>query len=198
MNWSEYKSKLLEKRNDLELTQIKKAFLFATEKHKAQKRKGNGEPYITHPIAVSLMLTAYSEEIICAALLHDVLEDTNTSVEEIEQKFGSKIRILVQGVTKLPKSQFPSKIERDKKSWEKLEKDVQKEPNIILIKLADRIHNLRTIEALSPDRQRIKLKETLDLMIPLAKQLNVGKEFWLELEEQVQKGHKKLENQSRV
>ncbi|MFX0065397.1 MAG: HD domain-containing protein [Candidatus Hermodarchaeota archaeon] len=196
MNWSEYKTKLLEKRNDLELTQIKKAFLFAMEKHKTQKRKGNGEPYITHPIAVSLMLTAYSEEIICAALLHDVLEDTDTSVKEIEQNFGSKILSLVQGVTKLPKSQFPSKIERDRKSWEKFEKDVQKEPNIILIKLADRIHNLRTIEALAPDRRLLKLHETLDRMLPLAKQLNLGKEFWSELEEQVQKELKKVKNSS--
>ncbi|MFX1253466.1 MAG: HD domain-containing protein [Promethearchaeota archaeon] len=198
MNWSEYKSQLLKKRNDLELSQIKKAFLFATEKHKAQKRKGNGEPYITHPIAVSLMLTAYSEEIICAGLLHDVLEDTNTSAKEIEENFGSKILILVQGVTKLPKSQFPSKIERDKRSWEKLEKAAQKEPNIILIKLADRIHNLHTIEVLSPDRQFLKLRETLDQLLPLAKQLNLGKEFWSELEEQAQKGLKELENQSSV
>ncbi|MFX0094749.1 MAG: HD domain-containing protein, partial [Candidatus Hodarchaeota archaeon] len=130
MEWSDYEAKLKAKRKDLDLTQIKKAFLFATERHKDQMRKGNGAPYITHPIEVSLMLASYSEEIICAALLHDVVEDTPTPIEEIEQEFGSKIKSFVQGVTKPSKSEFPSKTERDQKAWEKFEKEAQNEPKV--------------------------------------------------------------------
>lgn len=186
MNWSEYKSKLVSKRKGLDLVRIEKAFLFAKDRHEGQKRKSSDEPYVVHPIHISLMLASYSEDVIVAALLHDLVEDTATTFDEIEQMFGSRVKTFVAGVSK-PKGNFASKEERDIKAWEILEKAARKEPDILLIKIADRIHNLKTINILTPKRQVFKGKETLEHYLPLAKELGVGKEFWVELEEGAKK-----------
>lgn len=166
-----------------ELDKVYSAFLLAQERHRPQVR-ASGEPYIFHPIEVATILAGYKLDLatICATLLHDTVEDTNTTLVEIEEKFGSQVRMLVDGVTKLtsisarqgrdsptPHSKQMAKAENLRKIFLAMAKDLR----VILIKLADRLHNLRTLSSLRPDKQRRIASETLEIFTPIASRLGV-------------------------
>lgn len=154
--------------------QIMKAYNFAAEKHKDQKR-GSGEPYIIHPVNVAYILAdiGLDEPTICAALLHDVVEDTEVTHEDIIEIFGDEIADMVQGVTKLGNIQFATIEETQVENYRRMFLAMGKDIRVILIKLADRLHNMRTLKYLKRDRQIAIAKETLDLYAPLANRLGL-------------------------
>jgi GTP pyrophosphokinase len=160
-----------------------RAFEFAYRLHECQRRK-SGEPYIIHPIAVAGLLRDLggSSTTIAAGFLHDVVEDTDVTPEEIEQRFGPEVRQLVEGVTKLSKFNFSSKTERQAENFRRMFLAMAKDIRVIVVKLADRLHNMRTLESL-PDakRRRISL-ETREIFAPLANRLGIGRFKW-ELED---------------
>ena len=164
------KMKLNNKKANLKL--IQKAYAIAKEKHGDQLRK-SGEPYIIHPLQVAYTLACIEldEDTICAALLHDVVEDTETTNQYIENEFNKSIAEMVAGVTKLSKLQYTSAEEQQVEDYRKMFLAMGKDIRVILIKLADRLHNMRTLKYLSRDRQIANAKETMDLYAPLANRL---------------------------
>jgi len=155
--------------------QIIKAFLFAQKAHEGQKRD-SGEPYINHPLAVANILSGLQidDATIIGGLLHDVVEDTDVSIEDIENEFGSDVRVLVEGVTKLSKLEFHSRQEAQAENLRKMFMAMAKDIRIILIKLADRLHNMRTIKShYSFLRQKEISEETLNIFAPLAHRLGM-------------------------
>lgn len=153
---------------------LTKAYRFGAEKHGPQLRV-SGEPYITHPLNVALILTKLKvdQASITAAILHDVVEDTETPLSEIEQQFGKPVADLVDGMTKIGKIQFRSNQERLAENFRKMVFAMAKDVRVILIKLADRLHNMRTIEVLPPAKRRRIAQETLDIYAPLASRLGI-------------------------
>ncbi len=153
---------------------IEKAYLFAKEKHGTQVRR-SGEPYISHPLNVALILADLKVDLasIIAAILHDVVEDTDTSIETIDKLFGRVIADLVDGLTKIRKIKFRSSQERMAENFRKMILAMAKDLRVILIKLADRLHNMRTLAAL-PEEKRLSIaQETLDIYAPLASRLGI-------------------------
>ena len=153
---------------------IMKAYKLAEEKHKNQKR-GSGEPYIIHPLNVAYILAAIGldDSTICAALLHDVVEDTDVTLKDLEETFGDEIAEMVNGVTKLSNLQFETVEETQVENYRRMFLATGKDIRVILIKLADRLHNMRTLSYLKRDRQIANAKETLDLYAPLANRLGL-------------------------
>lgn len=164
-------------------TLICRAFEFAYELHKCQRRK-SGEPYIIHPIAVAGLLRDLggSSAMIAAGFLHDVVEDTDVTLEEIEQRFGAEVRQLVEGVTKLSKFNFSSKTERQAENFRRMFLAMAKDIRVIVVKLADRLHNMRTLESLPDAKRRRIALETREIFAPLANRLGIGRFKW-ELED---------------
>ena len=162
---------------------IRKAYNLANEKHKDQKR-GSGEPYIIHPLNVAYILAdiGLDDSTICAALLHDVVEDTDMTDKDLREIFGDEIADMVAGVTKLSSIQFESVEERQVEDYRKMFLAMGKDIRVILIKLADRLHNMRTLKYLKRDRQIANAKETRDLYAPLANRLGIYSLKW-ELED---------------
>ena len=162
---------------------IMKAYNLADGKHKNQCRK-SGEPYIIHPMNVAYILAdiGLDDETICAALLHDTVEDTDVTNEDIVREFGEDIANMVAGVTKLNKLQFTSIEEQQVEDYRKMFLAMGKDIRVILIKLADRLHNMRTLKYLSKERQIANAKETQELYAPLANRLGVYNLKW-ELED---------------
>ena len=162
--------------NDNQLDVIKQAYIFAKDKHEGQLRK-SGEPYIYHPMNVALILTSiYADyETISAGLLHDVLEDCDCTPEEMEKEFGSTITKLVQGVTKLSKIHFSTENEYLIDYYKKIIVGMSEDVRVIIVKLADRLHNLRTLWAIPEDRQKVKAKEALEILAPIAHHLGIHK-----------------------
>jgi len=162
---------------------IKKAYQFALQAHDGQLRI-SGEPYITHPLAVSLILAnlGLDDTTIAAALLHDVVEDTKVDLKEIRETFGEEIALLVDGVTKLSRIEYYSKEERQVENYRKMFLAMAKDIRVILIKLADRLHNMRTLKYQSFWKQREIAQETLEIFAPLASRLGIFKFKW-ELED---------------
>ncbi len=169
------------KKANLEL--IKKAYNFALSKHEGQLRK-SGEPYIIHPMQVAYTLAnlGLDDETVCAALLHDVVEDTDVTIEDITKEFGKAIAEMVDGVTKLGKLQYTTEKEQQVEDYRKMFLAMGKDIRVILIKLADRLHNMKTLKYLKRDRQIANAKETLDLYAPLANRLGIYSLKW-ELED---------------
>ena len=169
------------RRADLKL--IKKAYEFAKDKHKDQLRR-SGEPYIIHPIQVAYILSALGldHSTICAALLHDVIEDTDVTLEDIAKEFSPEIAEMVDGVTKLSKLNYTSEQEQQVENYRKMFLAMGKDIRVILIKLADRLHNMRTLKYLTRDRQIANARETMDLYAPLANRLGMYSLKW-ELED---------------
>ena len=158
---------------------IMKAYNLAKEKHKDQKR-GSGEPYIVHPLNVAYILAdiGLDDSTICAALLHDVVEDTDMTDKELRNMFGNEIADMVAGVTKLSTIQFESVEEQQAEDYRKMFLAMGKDIRVILIKLADRLHNMRTLKYLKRDRQIANAKETRDLYAPLANRLGIYSLKW--------------------
>ncbi|MCM1370475.1 MAG: bifunctional (p)ppGpp synthetase/guanosine-3',5'-bis(diphosphate) 3'-pyrophosphohydrolase [Clostridium sp.] len=163
-------------KDEQELEIINKAYEFANNKHLNQKRM-TGEPYIIHPINVAYILAEiYADfECICAGLLHDVLEDCDVTREEMENIFGSNITNLVEGVTKINRLSFSLESEAMTANHRKILVGMTEDVRVIIIKLADRLHNMRTLYALPEKKQKIKAKETLDILTPIAHRLGMNK-----------------------
>ena len=162
--------------DEKQLNVIKKAYEFALKKHEGQFRK-TGEDYIFHPLNVSYILTSiYADfETISAGLLHDVLEDCDCTVEELEEEFGKNILRLVQGVTKLSMIHFSTENDYLIDYYKKIIVGMSEDVRVIIIKLADSLHNMRTLWALPEDRQKVKAKETLEILAPIASHLGIHK-----------------------
>ena len=167
---------LIEERSDEDKSAIEKAFLFAREKHSKQVRV-SGEPYIIHPVEVAKILISLKTDThtVIAAFLHDILEDTDTPPEVIQQEFGEDVLTIVQGVTKLGKYHFNSKEERQAENFRKMFIAMASDIRIIFLKLADRLHNMRTLNFMREDKQKRIAQETLDVFAPLANRLGIGK-----------------------
>lgn len=155
---------------------LHKAFYFAYHVHAEQQRK-SGEPYILHPLAVAQILSEYKldETSLIAAILHDVVEDTHVSVEEIEKEFGSQTASLVDGLTKLSRVQFRSSQEKMAENFRKMIVAMSKDIRVIIIKLADRLHNMRTLSALASDKRIRIAEETIEIYAPIAGRLGMYK-----------------------
>ncbi len=162
--------------NDEEVEKVKKAYEFAYEKHKGQYRK-SGEEYIIHPLNVALILTDIYADIstLQAALMHDVLEDCDCTKEEMEDQFGKEVVFLVQGVTKLSKINFSTENEYLIEYYKKIIVGLSEDVRVIIIKLADRLHNMRTLWALPEAKQKIKAKESMEILAPIAHHLGIHK-----------------------
>lgn len=166
---------------DLEL--LEEVYRFSEDLHKGQYRK-SGEPYISHPIEVAMILAelGMDEKAIAAGLLHDVAEDTDCKMNCVVNNFGSEVSFLVNGVTKLGKLECNSKEERQLESYRKMFMAMAEDVRVIIIKLADRLHNMRTLKHQSPEKQKEIAKETLEIYAPLANRLGISKMKW-ELED---------------
>ena len=152
---------------------IKKAYDFANKKHENQYRK-SGEPYIIHPINVAYNLATWGMDTpsICAGLLHDVVEDTSATYQDIQVGFGEEIAQIVDGVTKLADA-FSDLEEKQTKNYTKLFGAMEKDIRVIIVKLADRLHNIQTLTYLRPDRQLAIATETIELYAPIAHKLGM-------------------------
>ena len=172
-----------EKNRQVDSKKIIRAYEYAKEKHGDQKRR-SGEPYIIHPVQVAYILAGLEmdTDTICAALLHDVVEDTDTTNEDLVKEFGESVAEMVDGVTKLGKLQYTTKEEQQVEDYRKMFLAMGKDIRVILIKLADRLHNMRTLKFLTRDRQIANAKETMDLYAPLANRLGIYSLKW-ELED---------------
>ncbi len=159
-----------------DLARIRRAFDFAVTAHEGQKRR-DGSPYVTHAIAAAKIAgeMGLDDESIMAALLHDVLEDTDTTHEELEKEFGSDVADIVEGVTKLTRVQYSTLEETQMENLRKMLMAMAKDIRVILIKLADRLHNMRTMEFQSPEKQLSKSRETMEIYAPIAHRLGVEK-----------------------
>ncbi|HEX2015212.1 MAG TPA: bifunctional (p)ppGpp synthetase/guanosine-3',5'-bis(diphosphate) 3'-pyrophosphohydrolase [Solirubrobacteraceae bacterium] len=162
---------------------VEEAFVFSCEHHADQRRK-SGEEFIVHPVGVAKICAGMrlDTETLCAALLHDTVEDTSASLEEVRERFGEEIAALVDGVTKLTGITFQSRDEAQAENYRKMMVAMASDVRVILIKLADRLHNMRTIEALAKQKQIDKARETLEIYAPIAHRLGIHAIKW-ELED---------------
>jgi GTP diphosphokinase / guanosine-3',5'-bis(diphosphate) 3'-diphosphatase len=161
-------------------TLIQKAYIYSSRKHEGQSRK-SGEPYLVHPIEVAHIVAkmGLDEASICSALLHDTIEDTDATREELTELFGADVAELVEGLTKLSKVAFTQREERQAESFRKMLVATARDIRVLLIKLADRLHNMKTLEHLSPEKRERIAEETRDIYAPLANRLGIG---WLKNE----------------
>ncbi len=170
----EEKVRGLRPKDDLQV--LEKAYGFAAGAHKNQKRK-SGEPYITHPLAVAHILADMQMDAVCLAtgLMHDVVEDCGITLEQVREQFGEDVARCVDGVTKLSKISFANREDRQAESLRKMLLAMTTDIRVVIVKLADRLHNMRTIGSLSPERQERIAQETIDIYAPIAHRLGMGK-----------------------
>src|SRR5919106_2155062 len=176
----EHKSDVAE---PIDRQEIERAFAFSCESHAGQERK-SGEDFITHPLGVARICAGMRLDTatLCAALLHDTVEDTSANLEEVREAFGDEIALLVDGVTKLTEITFKSRDERQAENYRKMMVAMATDVRVILIKLADRLHNMRTLGAMPKQKQQEKARETLEIYAPLAHRLGIHAIKW-ELED---------------
>ncbi len=156
---------------------VERAFRFSEAAHAGQKR-ASGEPYVTHPLDVAFILAhdlRLDAPIVAAGLLHDVIEDTHATRDELEAQFGPEVASIVEGLTKLDKYEFSSKAEAEAENFRKMLLAIAHDVRVILVKLADRLHNMRTLGAVADEKQRRKALETLEIYAPLAHRLGMGR-----------------------
>ena len=159
-----------------DISLIEKAYRVAADAHKDQKRK-SGEPYIIHPLCVAIILAdlELDKESIAAGLLHDVVEDTVMTEEELTEEFGPEVSLIVSGVTKLAQLKYSAdKVEEQAENLRKMFLAMAKDIRVLIIKLADRLHNMRSLQYLSPERQQRMARESLDIYAPLAGRLGIS------------------------
>lgn len=183
MNLEQYIIKIEQYNPNIDTAELVKAYNFAESAHRGQFRK-SGEPYFIHPVEVSLILAELEMDVhtIVASLLHDVVEDTECTCEEIEKYFGKDVALLVDGVTKLGKIHYESKEERQAENLRKMLLAMAKDVRVILIKLADRLHNMRTLKFMTDEKKKEKATETLEIYAPIAHRLGIFRIKW-ELED---------------
>ncbi len=160
-----------------DISMIEKAYKIAFEAHQDQKRK-SGEPYIIHPICVAIILAELEldKETIVSGILHDVVEDTVMTLDEVSREFGAEVALLVDGVTKLTQLSWSmDKVEIQAENLRKMFLAMAKDIRVILIKLADRLHNMRTLQYMKPEKQREKARETMDIYAPIAHRLGISR-----------------------
>jgi GTP pyrophosphokinase len=165
---------------DADLDLIRAAYVYSAQVHLGQTRR-SGEPYLVHPVAVSMILAQMKldEASVATGLLHDTVEDTLATLEEIERFFGKEIAALVDGVTKISKIEFQSKEERQAENFRKMILAMSRDIRVLMVKLADRLHNMRTLGPMPPDAQVRIARETLDIYAPLAARLGI---YWMRTE----------------
>ena len=163
-----------------DVDKVKKAYILANDLHKDQRRK-SGEPYIIHPVNVAYILTKLKADVdtICAGLLHDTLEDTDITKDEIAYQFNESVAELVDGVTKMRRLDFDSKVEQNLANTRKIITGLMKDVRIIIVKLADRLHNMRTLEFMKSEKQIEISLETMKLFVPLADLIGI---YWVKTE----------------
>src|ERR1700723_1996629 len=154
---------------------LRRAYYFAAEEHKGQIRL-SGEPYLSHPVEVAHLLADMKLDVtsLCAALLHDVVEDTKQPIEKITEQFGADVARLVEGVTKISKLDLLAPEDRQAENVRKMLLAMVNDVRVVMVKLADRLHNMRTLEYLAPERQLRIARETLDIYAPVANRLGMG------------------------
>ncbi|MBI3043458.1 MAG: bifunctional (p)ppGpp synthetase/guanosine-3',5'-bis(diphosphate) 3'-pyrophosphohydrolase [Betaproteobacteria bacterium] len=161
-----------------DISQLQSAYHFSEQAHEGQFRQ-SGEPYISHPLAVANILAQWhlDSQALAAALLHDVMEDTSVTKTEISRNFGKPVAELVDGVSKLDKIEFESHAEAQAENFRKMLLAMARDVRVILIKLADRLHNMRTLDAVAPDKRRRVARETLEIYAPIANRLGLNSIF---------------------
>jgi GTP pyrophosphokinase len=174
--YGELEARVLELRPAEDLAPLRKAFHFASDRHKDQKR-ASGEPYMVHPLLVTRQLADMNMDMVCleTGLLHDVVEDTSATIAEINREFGEEVGRCVDGVTKLSKLNLASREERQAESVRKMLLAMVHDIRVILVKLADRLHNMRTLGSLSREKQERIASETMEIYAPIANRLGMGK-----------------------
>jgi guanosine-3',5'-bis(diphosphate) 3'-pyrophosphohydrolase len=165
---------------DADLEIIRAAYIYSAQVHLGQTRR-SGEPYLIHPVAVAYILAQMKldESSVVTGLLHDTVEDTLTTVEDIERYFGPEIATLVDGVTKISKMEFQSKEERQAENFRKMILAMSQDIRVLLVKLADRLHNMRTLDPMPPEAQVRIARETMEIYAPLASRLGI---YWIKTE----------------
>ncbi|MDH7500533.1 MAG: bifunctional (p)ppGpp synthetase/guanosine-3',5'-bis(diphosphate) 3'-pyrophosphohydrolase, partial [candidate division NC10 bacterium] len=168
---------------DADLGLLEKGYAFASKVHQGQERR-SGEPFLSHPLEVAKILSQLKMDAstITAGLLHDAVEDTLTTIQEVREEFGEEIADLVDGLTKISKLAFRTREDRQAESLRKMVMAMSKDIRVLLIKLADRLHNMRTLDPLEPEKKRDIAQETLDIYAPLAHRLGIAWIKW-ELED---------------
>jgi GTP diphosphokinase / guanosine-3',5'-bis(diphosphate) 3'-diphosphatase len=161
---------------DADVDPIRRAYIFSAKVHQGQTRL-SGEAYLNHPIEVAAIIASLKLDAatVTASLLHDTIEDTNTTLDEITAVFGPEVAMLVDGMTKLSRMELQSREQREAENFRKMVVAMAKDIRVILIKLADRLHNMRTLKSLPPEKQKRIAQETLDIYAPLANRLGISK-----------------------
>src|SRR5438270_7115920 len=159
-----------------DLDVLTRAHRFSEASHQGHQR-ASGEPYLSHPLEVAHLLVGFRMDVttVTAGLLHDVLEDTGATKDDLKREFGPEIADLVDGVTKIGKLAFSSREERQAKNFRKMLVAMARDLRVLMIKLADRLHNMRTLDYLPPEKARTIAQETLDIYAPLAHRLGMAK-----------------------
>ena len=177
--YADLEQKIRDAGHPMDLGRIRAAYDMAKRAHEGQLRK-DGSPYVTHCVAaadISVDL-GLDEDSICAALLHDVIEDTALTHADIAHSFGAAVADIVEGVTKLTRVQYTSKEDEQMENLRKMLMAMAKDIRVILIKIADRLHNMRTMDYQTPDKQRTKSLETMEIYAPIAHRLGMQQAKW--------------------